>query len=58
MKKHPTASVVTTEKDAQRVLDYKEMPSKLAERTFMVPISVDFITEEERVIFKNIITGI
>lgn len=58
VKKHPTASVVTTEKDAQRVLDYKEMPSKLAERTFMVPISVDFITEEEKLIFKNIITGI
>jgi tetraacyldisaccharide 4'-kinase len=58
VKKHPTASVVTTEKDAQRVLDYKEMPSKLAERTFMVPISVDFITDEEKLIFKNIITGI
>ena len=40
------------------MLDYKEMPSKLAERTFMVPISVDFITEEEKLIFKNIITGI
>jgi len=56
VKKHPTASVVTTEKDAQRVLDYKEMPSKLSERTFMVPISVDFLSEEERVIFKNLIT--
>ena len=56
VRKHPTATVATTEKDAQRILDYVGMPEMLSERMFMVPISVDFITEEERELFRRIVT--
>lgn len=49
---NPTAAVATTEKDAQRVLDYKAMPEVLMERMFQIPITVDFLTPEEREIFR------
>lgn len=51
VKLHPTAAVVTTEKDAQRILDYKGMPQNLMERMFYVPISVDFLSDLERGVF-------
>lgn len=53
VKAWPTAAVATTEKDAQRVLDCKNVPSKLRERLFQVPIEVSFLTEEERVLFEE-----
>ena len=49
---NPTAAVATTEKDAQRVMDYRGMPEILRERMFMVPIEVDFMNDLEREIFK------
>ena len=51
IKNNPTASLGTTEKDAQRVLDYVKMPQMLMERMFYIPISVDFITDEEKQTF-------
>ena len=56
--KQPTAAVITTEKDAQRLLDCTGMPQTLMERMFYVPISVDFLTEEEREIFTDLIVAI
>jgi tetraacyldisaccharide 4'-kinase len=56
--KQPTAAVVTTEKDAQRLLDCTGMPQTLMERMFYVPISVDFLTDGEREVFTEFITSI
>lgn len=56
--KHPTAAVITTEKDAQRLLDRSGMPQALTERLFMVPISAEFLTEEEREIFVEFIVSV
>ena len=56
--KQPTAAVITTEKDAQRLLDCTGMPQALIERLFKVPISAEFLTEEERTIFTDFITEV
>ena len=45
---YPTAVLVTTEKDSQRMLDCKKISGTLRKRLFRIPITVDFITEEER----------
>lgn len=55
--KCPTAVLVTTEKDAQRVLDYKELDASLKERMFMVPIKTAFLTQEEHDIFRDELAG-
>lgn len=49
----PTAAVATTEKDAQRVLDYNGIPLSLRERMLMIPIKVDFLSDEERNLFRE-----
>ena len=51
----PTAAVLTTEKDAQRLLDYSGMPESLMQRLFQVPITVDFLSEDEREAFTDFI---
>jgi len=56
--RNPTAGIATTEKDAQRILDYNGMPEKIKERLFSVPISIDFLTENERKIFFERISRI
>lgn len=53
----PTALVVTTEKDAQRVLDFKDIPLALRERMHMIPIRVEFLSENERRIFRDTLFG-
>ena len=52
-KNDPTAVVVTTEKDAQRVRDIKKMPEGLPERLFQVPIQVAFLTPHEQEVFED-----
>ena len=51
----PTAAVFTTEKDAQRLLDFSAMPAGLKERLFHIPITVDFFSDEERDAFTELI---
>ncbi len=58
VKREPTAAVLTTEKDAQRLLDFSAMPASVKERLLQVPITVDFLTEEERETFAELIAGI
>lgn len=53
VKAYPTAAVGTTEKDAQRVLDYNGMPALLKERLLMIPIKVVFATAAEAEIFRS-----
>ena len=52
-KADPTAVVVTTEKDAQRVADCKKIPETLKERMFQVPIEVAFLSENEKETFEE-----
>lgn len=48
-----TAALATTEKDAQRVIASKKMPPALRKRLFQIPIEVDFMSDEERGIFRD-----
>lgn len=49
----PTALIATTEKDSQRIKDYKKTPRTIRERLFRVPIEVHFLSEEEREDFRS-----
>ncbi len=49
----PTAGVVTTEKDAQRIRDVKKLPEELKQRLFYVPIEVGFLGEGEKERFAD-----
>ena len=53
MAKWPTAAVITTEKDAQRVREVKKMPFQLKERLFQVPIKVTFLEDEDAQEFRR-----
>jgi len=57
VKVQPTAVVVTTEKDSQRVLDCKQVPDKLRQRLFRIPVYVDFLSAEERNVFTAWLTS-
>ena len=57
MRTYPTAVVATTEKDCQRVLDFKDMPSELKVRLFQVPIEVGFLSEHEKGVFEETLLG-
>ncbi|MDT3356277.1 MAG: tetraacyldisaccharide 4'-kinase [Bacteroidota bacterium] len=49
----PTAVVITTEKDSQRVLDNKKVPGMLRERMFRIPIEVFFLSDNEKAVFET-----
>lgn len=49
----PTAGVITTEKDAQRVLSCKKVPESLKKKLLQLPIEVRFLTKEEASIFRR-----
>ena len=53
IKANPTAVVATTEKDARRLLDLKEIPSEIKERIFEIPIEVAFLSPEEKESFEK-----
>lgn len=55
VKKQPTACLMTTEKDAQRLRDCKNMPEAVRKRLFYVPIEVSFLTPEEESAFVGIL---
>lgn len=58
VEQQPTAAVITTEKDAQRLLDYQGMPEALQQRLFYMPITVDFLSDDDREVFTDFITGL
>lgn len=51
VKAHPTACLMTTEKDAQRLLDCKKIPDEVRKRLFYMPMQATFITQEEDAAF-------
>jgi len=52
MKEFPTACLVTTEKDAQRIVDVKKVPLELRQRMFHLPVQATFLTPEEEAAFS------
>lgn len=48
MKKHPTALVATTEKDARRLEALGGMSQELKTRLFYIPIEAEFLTDVEK----------
>ena len=53
VRRHPTAALFTTEKDAGRVLDCRKVPAEIRQRLFHVPIRVRFLTDRERELFEE-----
>ena len=58
VKETPTACVMTTEKDAQRLREAKAVPDALKQRLFYLPIEACFITEEDRKAFVEILDNL
>lgn len=58
LRKNPLAAIATTEKDVQRLLDYKGMPEDIKSRLFMVPIETHFISEVERSAFISVLESL
>ena len=56
-KANPTACLMTTEKDAQRLRDCKNVPQQIRERLFFLPIQATFLTEEEDRAFTELLLG-
>ena len=53
VKEFPTACLVTTEKDAQRIVDAKKVPDALRLRMFHIPVEASFLTPEEDAAFTE-----
>lgn len=53
----PTAIVTTTEKDSLRVKDMHSLPESLRTKLFRAPISIFFLTDEERDAFRESVLG-
>jgi tetraacyldisaccharide 4'-kinase len=53
IKENPTACLMTTEKDAQRMRDVKKVPDKVKQRLFYVPVQATFLTPEEKDAFAE-----
>lgn len=56
-RKWPTALIATTEKDSQRLRDYRKMPETLRHRMFQAPIEVEFLSEKEKEVFRTELLG-
>ena len=48
VRKYPTAALLTTEKDAVRMLDCKSVPAEIRQRLFAVPVQAEFIDAADR----------
>lgn len=54
----PTAVIMTTEKDCQRVHDSKAVPESLKSRLFYMPIKADFHSQEEKERFTSVLLSL
>ena len=48
-----TSCLLTTEKDAQRLRDCKNVPQSIRERLFYIPVEAAFLTQEEQAAFYS-----
>lgn len=53
VKATPTACLMTTEKDAQRIRDARDVPETLRQRMFYLPVEAAFFTLEEEAAFSE-----
>ena len=53
IKEIPTACLMTTEKDAQRMRDVKKIDDKVKQRLFYVPVQATFLNPEEEAAFTG-----
>lgn len=51
IRENPTACLMTTEKDAQRLRDVSKVPPEVRQRLFYLPIEARFLSEEEDAAF-------
>ena len=58
VKENPTACLMTTEKDAQRLRDVRKMPDSVKQRLFYMPVQARFLTEEDNESFTGIVTNV
>ena len=58
LRKNPTAAIITTEKDVQRLLDFSGMPPEIRQRLLVAPIEAKFLSERERNLFYEKIVGL
>lgn len=54
-RQYPTALIVTTEKDAQRLADCSNISRRLKERIFKIPVRAHFVSEEDERLFASAI---
>ncbi|MFB0973162.1 MAG: tetraacyldisaccharide 4'-kinase [Bacteroidales bacterium] len=54
-KAYPLSILVTTEKDSFRLQDCTDVPIALKVRTFYIPIKVDYLSEDEKAAFEEIL---
>ena len=52
-----TSCLFTTEKDAQRLRDCKNVPQSIRERLFYIPVEAAFLTPEEQEAFCRLLTS-
>lgn len=57
VKASATSCVFTTEKDAQRLRDCKNVPQSIRERLFYIPVEAAFLTPEEQEAFCRLLTS-
>lgn len=50
---NPTSVAMTTEKDCQRVRDCANLPDNFKQRVFYIPIKSEFVSEQDRQLFRN-----
>lgn len=53
VREHPTSALLTTEKDAARVLDCRDVPAAIRQRLFAVPVRATFVDEADREAFAQ-----
>ena len=53
--KYPTAMIATTEKDAQRIRDCRDVPEVIRKRLFEVPIRAEFLDPEQKGQFTSLL---
>jgi tetraacyldisaccharide 4'-kinase len=57
-KENPTACIMTTEKDAQRLRDAKKVPDSVKQRLFYIPVKAQFLSESDEQSFIQTITNV
>lgn len=58
VKRNPTSALITTEKDAVRVLDCKSVDESIRRRLFAIPVKAEFVDEAEKASFASILDGL